>query len=159
FVGGKTPDDIAVMRAQLKGAIVFSAPMMSAFVRKDRPNPSAADYQPNSAAYATSVGRGNAGRGAAPAETRAQRMQRALHDAGAGVVIRPSVGEHGTVFVTGRDGGPGATPSIALSGEHYNMIVRMLQENIPVKLRVNVQSKFYDADGGNAYNVTADLPG
>ena len=28
-----------------------------------------------------------------------------------------------------------------------------------MKLRVNVQSKFYDADGGNAYNVIAELPG
>ena len=35
----------------------------------------------------------------------------------------------------------------------------MLQQNIPVKLRVNVQSTFYDADGGNAYNVIAELPG
>ena len=28
-----------------------------------------------------------------------------------------------------------------------------------MKLRVNVQSSFYDADGGNAYNVLAELPG
>src|SRR5262245_16800750 len=39
------------------------------------------------------------------------------------------------------------------------MIAGMLQHNIPVKLRVNVQSKSYDADGGNAYNVIAELPG
>jgi Zn-dependent M28 family amino/carboxypeptidase len=38
------------------------------------------------------------------------------------------------------------------------MIVRLLQKNIPVKLRINVQSKFYDNDG-NAYNVIAELPG
>jgi len=36
---------------------------------------------------------------------------------------------------------------------------RYLQQNIPVKLRVNVQTTFYDADGGNAYNVLAELPG
>ena len=35
----------------------------------------------------------------------------------------------------------------------------MLEQNIPVKLRVNVQTKFYDADQGNAYNVLAELPG
>jgi Zn-dependent M28 family amino/carboxypeptidase len=39
------------------------------------------------------------------------------------------------------------------------MIARYLQDNIPVKLRVNVQTKFYDADAGNAYNVIAELPG
>src|SRR5215472_12313796 len=35
----------------------------------------------------------------------------------------------------------------------------MLERKIPVKLRVNVQSMFYHADGGNAYNVIAELPG
>ncbi len=157
FVGGKTPDEIDAMRAQLKGAIVMPQPMMTNFVRKDRPNPSDAAYEPNSAAYATSVGRG--GRGTAQGETPAQRVTRILREAGASVILRPSVGEHGTVFVTGRDGGPGAVPSIALSGEHYNMIARMLQANVPVKLRVAVQSRFYDNDGGNAYNVIAELPG
>jgi len=39
------------------------------------------------------------------------------------------------------------------------MIARMLQQNITVKLRVNVQSRFYDAENGNAYNVLAELPG
>src|SRR5439155_10742481 len=143
---------------QLKGAIVFSQPMMTNFVRKDRPQPSDPDYVPMSAAYATSAGRG---RGPALAETpqqRAQRLAGALKEAGAAVVIKPSVGEHGTVFVTGRDGGNGAVPSVTLSGEHYNMIARYLQQNIPVKLRVNVQTTFND-DNGNAYNVLAELPG
>jgi Zn-dependent M28 family amino/carboxypeptidase len=35
----------------------------------------------------------------------------------------------------------------------------MLAHNVPVKLRVNVQAKFYDNDNGNAYNVLAELPG
>ena len=75
------------------------------------------------------------------------------------MIVKPSIGEHGTVFVTGRDGGLGAVPSIAISGEQYNIVLRYLQQNIPVKLRVNVQSTFYDEDGGNAYNVIAELPG
>jgi hypothetical protein len=160
FIGGKAPDEVEAMRAQLKGAIVMSQPMMANFVRKDRPQPSDPNYVPGSAAYATSIGRGGPPAATAPpAETPAQRGLRILRESGAGVILRPSVGEHGTVFVTGRDGGPGAVPSISMSGEHYNMIARMLQEKIPVKLRVNVQSTFYDADGGNAYNVIAELPG
>ena len=87
---------------------------------------------------------------APPGETPAQRGLRILRESGTGVILKPSVGEHGTVFVTGRDGGPGAVPSVTLSGEQYNMIAGMLQRNIPVKLRVNVQSTFYDADGGKA---------
>jgi hypothetical protein len=158
FIGGKSLDEVEAQRAQLKGAIVLSQPMMTSFVRQDRPQPSEASYVANSAAYATSVGRPPA-QAAPVGETPAQRGVRILRDAGAGVVLRPSVGEHGTVFVTGRDLGPGAAPSVTISGEQYNMIVRYLQQNIPVKLRVNVQTRFYDADGGNAYNVLAELPG
>jgi carboxypeptidase Q len=161
FIGGKTaPDELAAMTPHLKGAIVMTQPILTDFVRKDRPQPSDPDYVPMSAAYATSAGRG---RGPAPtgetAQQRNQRVAEALKAAGAGVALKPSTGEHGTVFVTGRDGGPGAVPSVTLSAEHYNMIARYLQQNIPVKLRVNVQTKFYDDDGGNAFNVIAELPG
>src|SRR5262245_37526950 len=54
FVGGKSPDDVAAMSGQLKGGIVMTQPILANFVRKDRPNPSDTNYQPNSAAYATS---------------------------------------------------------------------------------------------------------
>jgi carboxypeptidase Q len=162
FIGAKTPHEMAAMRGQLKGAIVFAQPKMTNFVRKDRPQPSDPNYVPLSAAYATSVGRSMQPASAQPAETpqqRAQRLAQLLRESGAAAMVRPSVGEHGTVFVTGRDGGPGAVPQITLSGEHYNMIVQMLEANLPVKLRVNVQSTFYDNDGGNTYNVLAELPG
>jgi hypothetical protein len=165
YIGGKSPEDVEAMKAQLKGAIVMTQPMMTNFVRRDRPNPSATDYEANSAAYATSVGQrgnnqGRGGRGARP--TPAQQIAATLKDAGAGVILKPSVGEHGTVFVTGRDGGPGAVPSITMAGEHYNMVARMLEQKLPgspVRLRVNVQSTFYGAADGNAYNVIAELPG
>src|SRR5579864_837579 len=154
FVGGKSLEELAALRAQLKGAIVMTDPIMTNFVRKDRPQPSDSEYVPLAAAYATGVGQP---RPSTP--TAAQRMVQSLREAGAGVILKPSRGEHGTVFVTGRDLGPGAVPSVTLSAEQYNMIALMLQHNVPVKLRVNVQSKFYDADGGNAYNVIAELPG
>ena len=166
FAGGKTPEQFAAMRDQLKGAIVMTQPILTNFVRKDRPQPTDPAYQPNSAAYATSVGARPAvpstGPGQVRPETPQQRNQRvtqALKDAGAGVILKPSTGEHGTVFVTGRDAGPAALPTVTLSAEHYNMIARMLERKIPVKLRVSVQSAFHDTDGGNAYNVIAELPG
>jgi carboxypeptidase Q len=157
FVGDKSAEAVEAMRGELKGAIVMTQPILTAFVRRDRPNPSAPDYQPNAAAYATSVGR--SGRGSAGSQTRDQRVPQILRGSGAGVLLKPSIGEHGTVFVGGRDGGPGAVPSITLSAEHYNLVVRYLERRVPVKLRVNVQSSFSDADGGNAYNVIAELPG
>jgi len=157
WIGGRTPDEVAAMRDQLKGAIVMTQPIMTNFVRRDRPNPSDQRYEANSAAYATSVGQRGAGRGGGP--TPAQQIAATLRDAGAGVILKPSAGEHGTVFVTGRDGGPGAVPSVTLAAEHYNMIARMLQQHVPVRLRVGVSTKFYDNDAGNAYNVIAELPG
>jgi len=160
FIGGKSPEEVAAMRDRLANAIVMTQPILTNFVRKDRPQPSDPDYEPMSAAYATSVGRANTGRGSTPAAaTPAQRIAQILRDAAAGVVLKPSIGEFGTVFVTGRDGGPGAVPSVTLAAEHYNTIARLLAQNVPVKLRVNVQSTFYDTDGGNAYNVLAELPG
>jgi carboxypeptidase Q len=159
FVGGKTPEDLQAMRAQLTGAIVMTQPPMTAYVRKDRPNPSDPGYQPSSAAYATSVGRGAApaGRGS---QTPAQRIAQIARDAGAAALLKPSGGEHGTVFVTGRDGGPGAVPSITLSAEHYNMIADLVaRRSAPVTLRLNVRATFSDADGGHADNVLAELPG
>jgi hypothetical protein len=159
LAAGKTPEEIGAMRDRLKGAIVMTQPIMTNFVRKDRPQPTDPSYVPNSAAYATSVGQRAARAGEETPQQRAQRVAQAFRDAGAGVLLKPSAGEHGTVFVTGRDGGPGAVPTVTLSAEHYNMIVRMLEHHVPVTLRVNVETKFHDEDAGNAYNVIAELPG
>lgn len=156
YLGGKTPEEVDGMKASLKGAIVMTTPMMVNFIRKDRPNPSDPNYTPNGAAYATSVGQAGRGRGA---PTPIQRISASVKEAGAGVILKPSAGEHGTVFVTGRDEGPGAVPTITLSGEHYNMIARMIEKGISVKLRVNLQVKYYDTEGGKACNVLAELPG
>jgi hypothetical protein len=155
FIGGKSPSEVDSMATKLKGAIVMTDPVMVNFIRKDRPQPSDPDYQPMSAAYATSAGGARAGGGRGNAAS----IARSLRAAGAGVILKPSRGEHGTVFVTGRDGGAGSVPTVTLSAEHYNMIAGMLQHNVPVKLRVNVQTKYYDSDNGNAYNVLAELPG
>jgi len=164
LVAGKTPEEIAAMSAKLKGAIVLTQPAMTNFVRADRPQPSDPNYVSQSAAYATnSAVRSLTAAPAAPAPTNpanaALRLTQALNAAGAGILLKPSRGEHGTVFVGGRDAGPSAAPSITLAAEHYNLILRMLEQNIPVKLRINVQTRFYDDDQGNAYNVLAELTG
>jgi len=153
WIGGKSPEEVVAMGTQLKGAIVMTDAIMTNFVRKDRPQPSDPDYVPESAAYAT------AGRGRGRGPTPAQQIAETLRISGAGVILKPSRGEHGTVFVTGRDAGANGVPTVTLSAEHYNMIARMLEHHIPVKLRVAVATKYYDADGGNAYNVLAELPG
>lgn len=158
FIGGKSPEEVEALRSKLKGAIVLTQLAMTNFVRADRPQPSDPAYVPLSAAYATGVGRGRAP-ARPPGPTPAGRIAKSLREAGAAVLVKPSRGEHGTVFVTGRDEGPGAVPSVTLSAEHYNLIVQMLEQNVPVKLRINLQSKYFDDDGGKAYNVLAELAG
>lgn len=158
FIGGKSPEEVEALRSKLKGAIVLTQLAMTNFVRADRPQPSDPAYVPLSAAYATGVGRGRA-LAPPPGPTPAGRIAKSLREAGAAVLVKPSRGEHGTVFVTGRDEGPGAVPSVTLSAEHYNLIVQMLEQNVPVKLRINLQSKYFDDDGGKAYNVLAELAG
>src|SRR5476649_2290383 len=105
WIAGKSPEEVAALGAQVKGAIVMTQPILTNFVRKDRPQPSEPDYVPMSAAYATSVGRSNAPVRTETPQQRNQRVNDALKAAGAGVILKPSTGEHGTVFVTGRDGG------------------------------------------------------
>ena len=71
----------------------------------------------------------------------------------------------GTIFVT--NGGPhdnehagkDLVPSITLTVEHYNRMVRILDKKIPVKVELNVQAQFYDETEPNGFNVIADLSG
>jgi len=86
-------------------------------------------------------------------------VDQAIRAGGAAVLLRPSRGMHGTVFVqAGRDNPTDLLPKVVLAGEHYNMLARLAQQGVPVKIRVNVQARFLDQDR-NSYNVLAELPG
>ena len=87
-------------------------------------------------------------------------------------------GESGTVFVAsavvpntnafgfGQRGGasaysPSAPPmpsQITLAAEDYNRLVRMLKQGVSLKMEVDLQVKFLDADL-MAYNTVAEIPG
>ncbi len=152
FVGDQTADQIEAGNGsgKLNGAIVLTQPLQSAFVRADRDQP------------ATSEAPVRIGAPPMPSSGRSQADQRRitqiLRSAGVGAVIRPNAGEHGTMFVLGRDAGEAAQPSVILAAEHYNMLVRMLAAGMPVKLRVDVGARYFDADR-NSYNVLAEIPG
>ena len=150
FLGGKTPEEVEAIRASLKGAIVMTQPIQTASVTQDRQQPTA-----NGVAAPEILSPPPLFRAANQA---AQRITTLVREAGAGVMLRPNVLTDGTVYVTGRDAGPSGVPSIVLSSEHYNMIARMIDHHLPVKLRINVQSKFYD-DDPNAYNIIGEIPG
>ena len=69
-----------------------------------------------------------------------------LHDAGVGAVLRPSQGEHGTMFVLGRDNPETAVSTVITASEHYNMLVRLLESGEPVELKVSVKAEFHEED-------------
>jgi len=151
FTGGKTIDEVRAVAGRLKGAIVLSQPIETRFVREDRPQPT---ERPETAAPP---------KPAPPASRRAagpgpRDWQTLYHDASIGVLLRPSRGEHGTMFVLGRDAGAEAVPSVVVMAEQYNLIVRMLEQGVPVRLRVAVDARYLE-DDTNGYNVVAELPG
>jgi hypothetical protein len=149
FLGTRTAADVPALKDKMKGAIVMVGPQTQ-FTREDRPQPSLSDAPVRIGQPPWVTPRRNA--------ADAQAINQAVRDAGVGVTLKTSEGEHGTVFVLGRDQGENATPSVVLAGEHYNMIARMLERGMPVKLRINVQSHFV-TDDLNSYNVVTELPG
>jgi len=169
-VAGKPAEEVE--RMDLAGVAVLQQPAPTSFIVEDRPQP--ADL-PDDAVYRTGAPSAGGARQGSPAAggarqgapasgrtsgtppTPQQRITAAIGKAA--VILKPSRGNYGTVFVqAGRNDPPATTPAIVLMGEHYDMIAQLLAHGIPVKLRVNVQSRFYDADK-NSYNVIADIPG
>jgi hypothetical protein len=69
----------------------------------------------------------------------------------------------GTIFPTGnlsRTADPAAgLPTVTLAVEHYNRMVRVLARGVPVKVELNVQTKFYDEATPNGFNTIAEIPG
>jgi hypothetical protein len=146
--GGRAFDDVKAMSGRLAGALVMSQPIETRFYREDRPQPSEQGSAP--AAEAATPRR--------PTGPTARDWQALYHGAGVGAILKPSRGEHGTMFVLGRDAGDEAVPSIVVMAEQYNMIVRMIEDGVPVTLRARVDARYLDADT-NGYNVVAEIPG
>ena len=71
----------------------------------------------------------------------------------------------GTVFVQSQAGGgrnadPAAgLPQVTLAVEHYNRMVRLLDRSIPVKVELNVTTRFHEEAQPNGFNVIGELPG
>ncbi len=86
---------------------------------------------------------------------------------GVGVLVSPSGagrGDYGSVTATGirsarNPNRPRPLPEIILAVEHYNRIVRIVDEyREPASMEVEVRTQFYDQDL-RGYNVVAEIPG
>jgi len=150
MLGGKSPAELQPFRSKIKGAIVMSQPIQTVFEDKDRPQPTTANGEVAIGAPRHPIDQ--------TARANAQALTQTLRQERPAVVLRTSMGMHGTMFVLGRDNAQNALPSIVLAAEHYNLIARMMQLGVAVKLHVNLRTKFYEQNK-NSYNVIAELPG
>ena len=168
--------DFEKYRGKLKGRIVLTQPVRDVrmlegpFVLRmtDRDFAEAATVPPPA---------GRSGRGAAGFQ---QRLQQFYKDEGVVAIFnrgsdsdvvaggselswRQQRPDGGTVFPTG-SGSRGATagtglPTVTLAVEHYNRLLRILEKNVPVKVELNLQTRFYDETSPNGFNVIAEIPG
>jgi carboxypeptidase Q len=85
-----------------------------------------------------------------------------LKDEGAAVLLEPSRGKDGTVFVTGGgsqlQNAPPALPAVVVSAEQYNRMVRILQKKIPLTVEIEIQANFVEGNPLGT-NVVAEIRG
>src|SRR5262245_23677400 len=96
-------------------------------------------------------------------------LNRFFHDEGVAALIMtgsgnfvPGWADGGTVVAfaggTGDPAAPPAPPIAALTPEHYNRIVRLLEHKIPTRLHLDVHTQTHD-DPQSVFNVIAEIPG
>ena len=161
FLAGKTAEQIEQIKDKISGGIILDRPIQTAFLRTDRIQPTDPPVQTTQGADTQRGQRSGAGRGQNPTGPRpmnARELSTLLQNEKAGVILRTSQYVHGTVGVLGRDRGDDAVPTVVLSAEHYNMIARMIEQGLKVKLRVNVQVKYHPEDP-YCYNIISEIPG
>ena len=134
------------------------------------------------AAAGEQAGRGGQGRGAGAAggQSLATRIQQfykdekvaALFNRG-GDSVTASIGsdlsvqqqrpDGGTIFPSGggsRTADPAAgLPSVTLAVEHYNRLARLVDHNLPVKVELQIETKFHEEGTPNGFNTIAEIPG
>ncbi len=150
YLGDKTAAEIEAMGDKLRGAIVLAQRPQAEFIRNDRAQPAASDTAvPHAAPRTVQAG------AVVPLRT----MEPILRRFGVAATLRPSQGEHGTMFVLGnRRTTDDATPAIIVEAEEYNLMVRGLQSGAPVQLRLELGVRYHTSDT-NTYNVVAEIPG
>ncbi len=93
-----------------------------------------------------------------------RKLAQFLHDEAPTMVVRNGGGasEGGTVFAQAAGSrdvkDPIPPPTVALTPEHYNRILRLMDHKIPVKLEFEVQAKFLE-DRTDSVNVIGEIPG
>ncbi len=186
YVKASTEADLAKYKGQLAGKIVILQAARAVRMLEDRVvlRMNDADWkeamtlpEPRPAAAPPA-----AAKGAMTPQQFAQLVQRFLVTEGAAAVLDRgsdndlSAGGSDLSWQTQRvDGGtifpgnggsrdpraPQQVPSATLAVEHYNRLVRLLEHGQPVRMEVNIQTRFHPETNpeGNAFNIIAEIPG
>jgi hypothetical protein len=162
------PADLEKFKGKLKGRIVMVDPV------RDTPlltNPLAKRYADADLAELEQAPEPGAAPRRLPGdfrnleELRAFRNKRILFFKEEGVravIFDGATADGGTVFAS-RGGSndlkvPVPPPMIALTPEHYNRIVRLVEKKIPVKLEIDVEAHIIE-ENQDSWNVVAEIPG
>jgi carboxypeptidase Q len=186
YFDARTEADLEKYRGKLKGKIVLTAPLRNVVAHFDAQGTRLNEKDLLALADAPEPrpgpGRGNFGGN--PAQRAAAEFAgaklRFFQAEGAALLIDPSRGDGGTIFVQSasvpppvRDpnatapvrgtpvydkSGPKVTPQVVLAIEQYNRIVRMVEAGEPVKLAVDLSVAWQEADL-MGYNTIAEIPG
>jgi carboxypeptidase Q len=162
----KTEADLDTFKGKLKGAIVLTRGEQPVVLGMEADGKRYSDEDLRKIQLAQEGG----GRNFDPSQFAAMRAQREmqqkvekfLKDEGVLVTLEPSRGTDGTLFVQSggsyRKGSVEPIPSIVVSVEQYNRMVRIAQKNIPVTVELEIQANFVDADS-LGYDIVAEIPG
>jgi carboxypeptidase Q len=183
YFDARSEADLEKFKGKLKGKIVLTAATRDVKALFEAPGTRLTDKDLLALADAPDPrpaggNRGNFGGGNRGAFQFAAAKQRFFDQEGAALLIDPSTrGDGGTLFVQSATMVPPAAdapagtppvrlydknakvlPQMVMAIEHYNRIVRMVQAGEPVKLTVDLDVAFQDADL-MGYNTIAEIPG
>jgi carboxypeptidase Q len=185
YVDAKTEADLEKFKGKLKGKIVLTAPVRDVPAHFDALGTRMNEKDLLTLADAPeprATGRGNFSNAASAFRATQQfagARMRFFDQEGAAVLIDPSRGDGGTIFVQSAAAVPAAPnpnattvtpntspydksakiiPQLVVAIEHYNRIVRMLQAGEPVKMTVDLAVAWQDTDA-MGYNTVAEIPG
>lgn len=96
-------------------------------------------------------------------EARNAKRTQFLKDEGALLLLTPGGRPEWGVIVTTPGGSrdmkdPVPLPTVAIFGEQYDRIARLLAQKIPVRLEFEIETKFYE-DKLDSFNVIGEIPG
>lgn len=91
-----------------------------------------------------------------------EKMRTYFKEQGVVATISISSRDDGIIRVMGggsyKEGEDPGVPSLVMGAEHYNMVLRRIEEEKDVEMEVNVVARFHDEDM-NGYNTIGEIPG